>query len=230
MAGKVITEKGLNQDLGYLMGGIDCHEVLFEICPPRPGLKVLEAGCGSGKLGLRYALVSDCYVELLDLDAQAIEYSRRLWEKVEEPLRQNWRVNWRLGSVLDLPYGDEKYDLVFNEGVPHHWGFNIKDTRRQRCLNEMARVTKSGGFVVVIGSNAHCPATMRMAETTKHTYPGMPERQKPFTLADMAESLIKSGLAKVGISPVSGFQEGLSWDNLEPYVASPLIVGWGQKP
>lgn len=225
---KAITEEGLAKDLQYILHGIDCHQVLANICPPRPGLKVLEAGCGSGKLGIWYAM-RGADVWLLDVDDQALEYASKLGGLVEQATGQKVDFHLAVGSVLDLPHGDPKkargwdmtneFDFVFNEGVPHHWGYLAKDTRRQRCLNEMARVTKPGGWVCVIGTNGHCPQAVKMAETTDHTYLGMPPRQKPWTREELEERLHKAGLRFTESVPV-----GPSWE------AAPLLAGWGQKP
>lgn len=243
---KLMTEEGLQKDLSYLQGGIDCHAVLADVCAPRPGLKVLEPGCGSGKLGLFYAL-RGARVVLTDIDAKAIEYAQELWRRA---LLTQGRVpddGPRFQPIADFMKGimppgaepvfkvesihricspDGQFDFVFNEGVPHHWGYNPYDWRRQRAINEMARVTKPGGAVCVIGSNAHCPETVKMAEQTDHSYRGMPPKQKPFTRIELVERLEKAGLEGLGVMPVLPRGAWVSHD----FSDSPLIAGWGWKP
>ena len=234
---KQITEEGLAKDFSYLMHGIDCHLVLFLIFPPVDYATVLEAGCGSGKLGLRYALHAETYVDLIDFDPSAVQYATLLYQLVIEGMKKG-KVTIKQGSVLKLAAADDTYDFVFNEGVPHHWGMNPKDWRRQKCINEMVRVTKVGGLTCVIGSSAHCPETVAMAERTEHTYPGMPKRQKPFTSMDLEERLQLAGLQEVSTAPLSGLAAVATAGNLasfgsefpkEYWEASPLIVGWGRK-
>lgn len=237
---KRITKEGLEKDLGYLMHGIDCHLVLFSIFPPVDYATVLEAGCGSGKLGLRYTLHAKVYLDLIDFDPGAVEYATRLSDMIVEVVKKG-QVTIKQGSVLNLEAADDAYDFVFNEGVPHHWGMNPKDWRRQRCINEMVRVTRVGGITCVIGSNAHCPETVAMAERTEHTYPGMPARQKPFTSMDLEERLQLAGLHQISTAPLSGLAELAILGNIqafhsedfafseEQWGASPLIVGWGRK-
>jgi len=232
--GKVITDEGLQKDLQYLLRGIDCHGVLAEICPPRYGMQVLEPGCGSGKLGLWFAM-RGCLVTLLDIDPQALEYARRLDGMARTNPSQyiHWddpkRVKFVEGSILHLPYEDSVFDFVFNEGVPHHWGLSGSDWRRQRAINEMVRVTAIGGWTAVIGSNALCPQTTEMAQKTEHTYLGMPPKQRPFKPAELAERLLKAGLARetVQVRPVF-FGWGRPDESLY-FHDTPLLVGYGRK-
>lgn len=239
---KTITDDGLAKDFSYLVNGIDCHIVLFSIFAPVDYATVLEAGCGSGKLGMRYALHARVYVDLIDFDSSAVEYARKLWEMVgRNKIVKKGDISLAQGNVLSLEAADNNYDFVFNEGVPHHWGMNPKDWRRQRCINEMVRVTKPGGATCIIGSNAHCPETLAMARTTEHTYPGMPARQKPFTSGELEERMQLAGLEQVKIAPLSGLTEALTTQSMrgidfgdfefpqEYWEASPLIVGWGRK-
>lgn len=219
---KAITEEGLQKDLEYVLGGIDCHEVLASICPPRPGLKVLEPGCGSGKLGIWYAL-RGAFVTLMDIDGQAVEYAQQLAQLAQ--LRGSTglpglHIEYCVGSIHKMPsYWSNTFDFVFNEGVPQHWGYYPKDWRRQHAINHMVRVTKPRGHVCVIGTNGHCPQAIHMVETTAHTYRGMPPRQKPWTRVELVDRLVKAGLTDVGVCPVSSIE----WSD------SMLLAGWGRK-
>lgn len=219
MTSKKFSEEALLKDLNYLVQGIDCHYILALARKPEPGIKVLEPGCGSGKLGLRYAM-RGAQVVLLDIDPGAIYYTTQLGKKLDSMFEEKFLYETVLGSVLELPFPDNTFDFVFNEGVPHHFGYEGSDTRREKCFQEMARVTKSKGVVCVIGSNAHCPAIVEMAEKTEHTYMEMPKRQKPFTRVELIQQLQDVGLVGIKCMPVSSS----SWSD------SFLIAGWGVKP
>ena len=235
--GKILSEEGLAKDLQYVLHGIDVHHVLASICPPQYGIRMLEAGCGSGKLGVWFAL-RGAAVFLLDIDPQAIEYAKNLWllARAATPVTGSYSdPHFQVGSVLALPFPDASVDFCFNEGVPQHWGFNSHDTRRQRCLNEMVRVTKPGGHVCIIGTNGHCPAAVEMANTTDHTYKGMPPRQKPWTREELTQRLILAGLdrntvkdwpVEITSNPFTGAPGYLesAWERAH------LLAGWGQKP
>jgi len=54
-----------------------------------------------------------------------------------------------LADIFQLPYESNTFDFVFNSGVVEHYDAPT----RKRLLIEMARVTKPGGFVVVVFPN-----------------------------------------------------------------------------
>lgn len=204
----------LYRDLGFAISGIWLHEFLFHLVPPE-GAKVLEAGCGSGKMGIHYALMGAQAVNMVDIDPTMLEYARRLRDVAQLLSGKALPVFISDASIHQLPYPDGFVDLAYNEGVPHHWP---DQERRQGAINEMARVSRK--WVCVIGSNALCPETVKMAEETAHTYCGMPPKQKPFTPTELGERLSSAGLVLVDVVPASGL----------PWEKSPLLVGWGRKP
>ena len=209
----------LEADLNFLIKGISCHALLARIFPPREGLSVLEPCGASGTLGLWYAARGSS-VSLLDIDPDALDYSKTLYRKaVEIGIDFPLRPLWYQGSIHKLPFGDNTFDFVFNEGGPQHWGYNPKDWRRQRSINEMVRVARVGAPVCVIANNALCTEIMAMANSVDHDYKGMPVREKPFTPEELRERLIKAGTERVNVVPVDS----------ERFEDSRLIAGFGLK-
>jgi len=102
--------------------------MIAESYPERRPLEILDAGCGTGgttsKLS-RFGKVTGC-----DLSPLAIEFGRRR------------RLN-RLAqaSVMRLPYGDERFDLVTSFEVLYH--SQVQDFRE--ALAEVWRVLKPTG-------------------------------------------------------------------------------------
>ena len=238
---KEITEEGLAADLRYVMGTIDCHLVLNAVVQAGPGIRTLELGCGSGKLSYWYAL-RKATVHMVDVDPSAITYAGLLGLRIQSEVPDGTigTIAFTTASLFEIDLQPE-YDLVFNEGVPHHF----QDERRQQVFDIMAAAAKPGGSVCVIGSSAYNEQTVKMAEETEHTYPGMPPKQKPFDSMELLDCLEASGLEECRVVPVTAFAQLAHIANQAkddnffkkdfPYNESewqhsPLIAGWGRKP
>lgn len=96
---------------------------------------VLDVGCGLGGTARFLAERYKCHVSGIDLTAEYISVGRKLTERIG----LNDRVELSHGSALELPYGDERFDIVWTEHVQMH----IAD--KSRFYAEMARVLKPGG-------------------------------------------------------------------------------------
>jgi len=205
--------KDLLQDLGYIVFGTEVHSFLFRICSPKEGMLTLEPGCGSGKFSLSYALAG-CETVMLDIDSEVLEYARRLRGALNSLLGSPLPTVIRTGNIHRLHYADDTFDLVFNEGVPHHW---IDEEKRQGSINQMARVSK--GYVIVIGNNGANPHEVEKYKDVEFTYKGMGPHARFFTPEELEMRLKKAGLKNVNVEPVT---PGRIEDSI-------LIGGWGSK-
>ena len=228
MPGKALTPLALAQDAEYVVNGTIYHQRLYAICPPRPGMSVLEPGAGSGKLSLAYAMLG-ADVTLLDIDPGVLEYEKALARLLStgranvlgvERLFPVGHITFIEGDLhqMEALFPTERFDLVLSEGVSYHWPRD--DPRRQGSIDKMTWVTKPGGTVVVIGNNAHNSEIAEMHARTDHTYAGMPERAEPFTSDEFRELLRHAGLAGVTVAPC----------DTPHYESSRTLIGWGRKP
>jgi ubiquinone/menaquinone biosynthesis C-methylase UbiE len=80
---------------------------------------------------------------LVDFSPTALDFARKNAEK------NGVRASFTLADVLRLPFPDESFDIVWNEGVNEHFDRE----KRQLVFSEMARVCKVGGQVIVIVPN-----------------------------------------------------------------------------
>lgn len=110
-------------------------------------VKLLENGCGPSIRSL--ALVKDFSqiefeITFVDISFVALAVAKRI-------ARENNVSNVRCfnADVLSLPFPDNQFDLVWNEGVNEH----MKEKDRLKVFWEMYRVTKKGGKIVVIVPN-----------------------------------------------------------------------------
>ena len=116
-----------------------------------PGMRVLEAGCGSGELSLRLGRhVSGVTFTGIDLDARFIDCARqRAAGTAVWPLDLGGGDNsfrFEVGDGLDLPFPDGSFDAV----ISHTYLTAVPDWAA--ALAEMCRVCKPGGTVASITS------------------------------------------------------------------------------
>ncbi len=108
----------------------------------KPGMKVLDVGCGRGTITLGVAeAVSPGEVMGIDPVAENIDMARD-WA-TEASSKGN--VSFRSGDCHDLDLPDDTFDVVYSHTVTH---FLLDPVR---ALEEQKRVAKPGGWVIASG-------------------------------------------------------------------------------
>jgi SAM-dependent methyltransferase len=118
------------------------HEVrnqMLELLDLRPGSRVLEVGCGTGKDSLHIVarLQGDGELYVQDISSSMIRIARDRLAGCITP------VEYFLGNAAYLPFTDGYFDAVFHFGGLNTFG------EIERSLAEMTRVVRVGGKVVV---------------------------------------------------------------------------------
>lgn len=100
-------------------------------------LNILDLGCGKGRY-LKHLVVDfpkNSYYAV-DLSTNVMKYFSELTG-----------VEKQQGNLTNIPYADDSFDIVYTcEALKH-----AIDT--ERAISEMARVTKTGGIIVIIDKN-----------------------------------------------------------------------------
>lgn len=169
--------------------------------------RVLEAGCGTGKLSTKLARETGCRVFLLDYSQDALKSAREILQELQERDRKKYRVYFIQGDIKHLPFIDCAFKLVFNEGVIEHWR---DDFNRRTVINEMTRVTKRNGKVLVWVPNKKC-IFRKFWEATK--WPGYFRgvKEYPFSPVDLKDVLEKSNLNDITVEAVDPEKSFFVW-------------------
>jgi SAM-dependent methyltransferase len=102
----------------------------------KPGMKVLDAACGTGNLAVIAAKLG-CVTSGLDLAANLIAQAR------ERAQQEGLNIEYTQGDAEALPYGDATFDAVVSMyGV-------MFAPRPELVVAELRRVTKPGGLIAL---------------------------------------------------------------------------------
>jgi len=99
------------------------------------GRKLLDAGCGTG------------WFSKLSCERGAIVTSMDLGENLLAQVASKCSSNRVLGSILEMPFNDNEYDIVISSEVIEHTPDPFK------AIQELFRVTKPGGILVLTTPN-----------------------------------------------------------------------------
>lgn len=104
----------------------------------RPGMKLLDVGCGIGGSSRYLAHTHECEVTGIDLTHEFIDTAKSLSDLVG----LDHAIRYLQGSATELPFEDNSFDIAWTQ----HVQMNIEDKRK--FYAEMARVLKPGGQLV----------------------------------------------------------------------------------
>lgn len=111
---------------------------LVDAVQPTPDDKVLDVGCGPGRLSLSLAEITG-HVTGIDLTPQMLEQAKALQAECGMA-----NIEWLQGDILPMPFADETFSLVVTQATFHHLA------NPGAVLAEMIRVCTPHGRIVVI--------------------------------------------------------------------------------
>jgi ubiquinone/menaquinone biosynthesis C-methylase UbiE len=126
----------------------EAYRCLRVFVDERRGKRILEAGCGTGRLCCLLARdLPGSQVTGIDVSQNSIIAANRVKDFFSIP-----NVKFREGDVFSIPFEDDCFDVVFNEGVIEHFSPDHAPNYVD-AVKEMVRVTKKGGAVIAAVPN-----------------------------------------------------------------------------
>jgi cyclopropane fatty-acyl-phospholipid synthase-like methyltransferase len=111
----------------------------------KPGMKVLDAGCGSGFFS-QYFITRDCEVYTLDYSDSALEVAKKKTaNKSKAYLKENL-----LASDFGLRYANT-FDIIFTDGLFEHFTKEDQD----KILNNFKASKKNTGIITTFVPNKY---------------------------------------------------------------------------
>ncbi|MGQ9733631.1 MAG: class I SAM-dependent methyltransferase [Candidatus Bipolaricaulia bacterium] len=157
-----------------------------------PGMRILDIGCGTGRLTIPLQQLTGAEVFGLDLSREMLDQAKR--KAGAEAL------HWVLGDAQALPFPGKSFDFAFMCLVLHH----LED--KARALAEMARVLVPGGRGL-IWTVSHQQIA---AHPLNEFFPSLAELDlKRFPPIATIKALMEAaGFATIQVEPIA-FQERL---------------------
>jgi len=101
------------------------------------GNRFLEAGCGRGMISAQMAeLGAD--VHLLDISSDALQLARKYFAQ------KNVHASFTQGDIIDLPFRESTFDIVWNAGVMEHF----EAGPQLKILQNIKNIIKPKGFFI----------------------------------------------------------------------------------
>jgi ubiquinone/menaquinone biosynthesis C-methylase UbiE len=182
---EALVESG---DLGLPVlhpGGLQSTRELAELCQIRAGKQVLDVASGTGESACYLAQNFGCSVIGLDHSAAMVETAKR------KALDRCLTIEFQLGNAHDLPFASETFDAAISECT-------TCALNKQRAIDEMARVTRRGGYVGISDlywkEHAPEPLKTKLADL---------ENERPETVAGWVALFEHAGLRDVQTKDLS---------------------------
>ena len=94
----------------------------------------LDAGCGGGRNSIAMARLGAKEAVGIDVGKEGLDDAQKRAEGMPN-------VSYRFASILDIPFPEETFDMVWCAGVL------MITADEELALDELARVTKRGGYL-----------------------------------------------------------------------------------
>lgn len=177
-------------------GGFDLSNRIGEVVNFTPSTHVLDVSSGKGVFACLYAKEFGSRITGLEFNPHFVDLARKRAQ--EEGVTD--KVEFKVGDSRKLPFQDNEFDVVINECAVGLTAINAP----QRVLDEMARVTKPSGTLVIhestwlknLSAEERRDASMRLGTT-------------PYSVDEWKQMLVKAGAVPKMVEDWSGMENAL---------------------
>lgn len=177
-------------------GGFDLSKRIGEVVNFTPSTHVLDVSSGKGVFACLYAKEFGSRITGLEFNSHFVDLARKRAQ--EQGVGD--RVEFKIGDSRKLPFQDNEFDVVVNECAVGLTAINAP----QRVLDEMARVTKPGGTLVIhestwlknLAAEERRDASMRLGTT-------------PYSVDEWKQMLVKAGAIPKMVEDWSGMENAM---------------------
>jgi SAM-dependent methyltransferase len=164
---------------------------------------ILDIGCGGGGTIHKLAKIAiNGKVYGIDFSNESVAVSRR----TNKQFIQMGRVEIQQCSVSDLPFSDNRFDLITAVNTHNYWPDLVTD------MQGILRILKPGGQLIIIGSvyegGKYDKRNQKVAELIKIAFPSVNELRDLFMRAgysevQMFEKYNRGWMSGIGRKPLS---------------------------
>lgn len=153
----------------------------------KPGMRVLDAGCGVGGTVFYIARQTGADVTGISISPKQIEYARKMQEK----FGLGPRASFLVADFTRNPFPDGSFDVVYGiESISHAYP-------KSDFLDEAYRLLKPGGRLVIIdGYRKRDPETPEEEEMLRNFLYGFAVKEMA-TLEDMTRQVKEAGFVDI---------------------------------
>ena len=120
----------------------------------KDGFKILDLGCGSGRL---YHL----FEEFQGVEYVGVDQSEGQIEIAKEKFPE---LDFQVAEMTELPFEENEFDIIYCVATFHH----LPDEKsRIKALDEMKRILKPGGHIIMTNWNLYSKGTQKLVEKGK---------------------------------------------------------------
>ena len=184
----------------------------------KPGLSVLDAGCGPGTITQGLAeIAAPGKVIGCDLEPGMVARASALAEG-----KGLDNLSFQVGNILDLPFEDNTFDVVMSCAVTEHLSDPVK------AMSELGRVAKQGGVVGITRTDwsanlfaPSCPSAERFIELFQRGFET--QGATMFGGRDLPRMLQEAGLTVDSSNVMIAMNGGYT-----PGPGNAMVAGWAE--